>query len=202
MRKNYFLTFIAATAILVSCGEDKKSDDVKTETAPVVQTIDTKGLKIAYYQMDSLKNDFTYYKKEEERINKKSKMYENTLMSRQKALMGLNQKYQQRLQSGSADPAELTKLEENLQRQDRQLQVYQQEEGMKIQEEANTALTALSKKIDVAAEKYCKKYGIDILLTHGAGGQISFINKKMDVTKSFIEFLNKEQSDLEKDMGE
>lgn len=202
MRKNYFLTFIAAAAILFSCGEDKKTDEVKTETAPVVQTVDTKGLKIAYYQMDSLKNDFTYYKKEEERINKKSKMYENTLMSRQKALMALNQKYQQRLQSGAADPAELTKLEENLQRQDRQLQVYQQEEGMKIQEEANTALTALSKKIDVAAEKYCKKYGIDILLTHGAGGQISFINKKMDVTKSFIEFLNKEQSDLEKDMGQ
>jgi outer membrane protein len=202
MRKNYFLTLIAATALLVSCGEDKKTEEVKTETAPVVQTVDTKGLKIAYYQMDSLKNDFTYYKKEEERINKKSKMYENTLMSRQKALMTLNQKYQQRLQSGQADPSELTKLEENLQRQDRQLQVYQQEEGMKIQEEANTALTALSKKIDVAAEKYCKKYGIDILLTHGAGGQISFINKKMDVTKSFIEFLNKEQSDLEKDMGQ
>ncbi len=202
MRKNYFLTLIAATALLVSCGEDKKTEEVKTESAPVVQTVDTKGLKIAYYQMDSLKNDFTYYKKEEERINKKSKMYENTLMSRQKALMALNQKYQQRLQSGAADPAELTKLEENLQRQDRQLQVYQQEEGMKIQEEANTALTALSKKIDVAAEKYCKKYGIDILLTHGAGGQISFINKKMDVTKSFIEFLNKEQSDLEKDMGQ
>lgn len=202
MRKNYFLTLIAATALLVSCGDDKKTDDVKTETAPVVQTVDTKGLKIAYYQMDSLKNDFSYYKKEEERINKKSKMYENTLMSRQKALMNLNEKYQQRLQSGQADPAELTKLEENLQRQDRQLQVYQQEEGIKIQEEANTALTALSKKIDVAAEKYCKKYGIDILLTHGAGGQISFINKKMDVTKSFIEFLNKEQSDLEKDMGQ
>jgi outer membrane protein len=152
--------------------------------------------------MDSLKSQFTYYKNEEARITKKSKAYENTLMSRQKALMEMNTRFQQRLQNGTATPDELTKMENELKRKDQQLRVYQEEEGMRIQEEANTSLTALSKKIEVASEKYAKKYGIDILLTHGAGGQLSYINKKMDVTKSFIEFLNKEQADMEKDMGE
>lgn len=202
MKTMKFLSVLAAGILLASCGNDKKNDEVKTETPPQVQSVDTKGLKIAYYYMDSLKNNFTYYKNEEARINKRSKNFESQLSSRQKALIDLNNRFQQRLQSGSADPNELTRMEAELKRKDQQLQVYNQEEGMRIQEEANTSLTALSKKIDVAAEKYCKKYGIDILLTHGAGGQLSYVNKKMDVTKSFIEFLNKEQSDLEKDMGE
>lgn len=202
MKTMKFLSVLAVGVLLASCGNDKKTEEVKTETPPKVQAVDTKGLKIAFYYMDSLKNNFTYYKNEEARINKKSKNFESQLSSRQKALIDLNNRFQQRLQSGSADPNELSKMENEIKRRDQQLQVYNQEEGMRIQEEANTSLTALSKKIDAAAEKYCKKYGIDVLFTHGAGGQLSYVNKKMDVTKSFIEFLNKEQSDLEKDMGQ
>ena len=202
MKKLHVFAVIALTLTAASCGDSKKDKEVKPETPPTVQPVDTKGLKIAYYNMDSLKSQFTYYKNEEARITKKSKAYENTLMSRQKALMEMNTRFQQRLQNGTATPDELTKMENELKRKDQQLRVYQEEEGMRIQEEAITSLTALSKKIEVASEKYAKKYGIDILLTHGAGGQLSYINKKMDVTKSFIEFLNKEQADMEKDMGE
>ncbi len=201
MKKLHVFAIIALTLTAASCGDSKEKPEVKPETPPTVQAVDTKGLKIAYYNMDSLKSQFTYYKNEEARITKKSKAYENTLIARQKALMDLNNKFQQRLQSGAADPNELTGLETELKRKDQQLRVYQEEEGMRIQEEANTSLTALSKKIEVASEKYAKKYGIDILLTHGAGGQLSYISPKMDVTKSFIEFLNKEQADLESDMG-
>lgn len=201
MKKLHAIAIIALTVAAASC-DSKDKKEVKPETPPTVQSVDTKGLKIAYYNMDSLKSQFSYYKKEEGRITKKQKNYENTLVARQKELMALNTKFQQRLQSGAADPNELTAMENQLKRKDQQLRVYQEEEGMKIQEEANTSLTALSKKIEVASEKYAKKYGIDILLTHGAGGQLSYISPKMDVTKSFIEFLNKEQADLEKDMGQ
>jgi hypothetical protein len=75
-----FLTFLAAGILLASCGDDKKTDEVKTETAPTVQSVDTKGLKIAYYYMDSLKNNFTYYKNEEARINQKSKKVKNLIV--------------------------------------------------------------------------------------------------------------------------
>lgn len=200
MKKLNVVWCFAAVLAVTSCGDDAKNE-VKEETPPQVQAVDTKGLKIAYYHMDSLKTQFAYYKNEESRLAKKQKNYENTLMARQKSLIDLNNRYQERLQNGSADPGQLTQMENEIKRKDQQLQVYQQEEGMRIQEEATTSLTALSKKIDVAAEKYCKKYGIDILMMHGPGGNISYINGKMDVTKSFIEFLNKEEADLEKDMG-
>ena len=202
MKNLHVIALITLTLSAASCGDSKKEKEVKPETPPSVQSVDTKGLKIAYYHMDSLRSQFSYYKKEEARINKKTKDYENTLVARQKALINMNDNFQKLLQNGAADPNELTRMEKELQRKNQQLQMYQQEEGMRIQEEANTSLTALSKKIEVASQKYAEKYGIDILLSQGGGGQISYITPKMDVTKSFIEFLNKEQSDLEKNMGE
>jgi hypothetical protein len=40
---------------------------------------------------------------------------------------------------------------------------------------------------------------IDILLIHGVGGQINFINSAMDVSKEFAAFLNEQQAEIEND---
>jgi acetylglutamate kinase len=47
---------------------------------------------------------------------------------------------------------------------------------------------------------YSEKNNIDILLIHGAGGQLNFINEKMNVTSDFIRFLNENQANIEKDL--
>jgi hypothetical protein len=39
-----------------------------------------------------------------------------------------------------------------------------------------------------------------LLLIQGQGGQINYINKKMDVTKEFINFLNENQTTIEKEL--
>jgi hypothetical protein len=49
-------------------------------------------------------------------------------------------------------------------------------------------------------KKYCEKHQIDLLLMHGAGGQINFINPSMDVTSEFVNFLNENQAQIEKEL--
>lgn len=186
--------------VAVACGE--KKPEKKEEQAPNVPIVKTDGLKIAYYYSDSLRTGFDYYKSQDERITAKGKNLEQTLMNRQKAIIDMEQRFQNHIKNGTASGEELQKMENELLRKKEQFMQFQQQEGAKLEKETADVLTAISKKIEAAGKKYCEKYKIDMLLIHGAGGQINYINGQMDVTKSFIDFLNNEQELLKKDMGE
>ena len=58
-----------------------------------------------------------------------------------------------------------------------------------------------NKKIEALGKKYCEKHQIDILLMHGPGGQINYINDRMDVTTEFVNFLNENQAQIEKELN-
>lgn len=182
--------------IAAACGEKKE------EQAPNVPIVKTEGLKIAFYYSDSLRNGFEYYKSQDERITAKGKGLEQTLMARQKAIIEMEQRFQNHIKNGTASGEELQKMENELLRKKEQFMQFQQQEGAKLEKETSDVLTAISKKIEAAGKKYCEKYKIDMLMIHGQGGQINYINNQMDVTKSFIDFLNNEQEALKKDMGE
>jgi hypothetical protein len=78
---------------------------------------------------------------------------------------------------------------------------YQQTEGAKIEELAMKSLETVNKKIEALGKKYCEKHQIDILLMHGEGGQINYINSRMDVTSEFVNFLNENQAQIEKELN-
>ncbi|WP_343603810.1 OmpH family outer membrane protein [Fluviicola sp.] len=196
---------IAAGLILglttFACSDKKEEAKTKEETPPVVPTVDSKGLKIAFYYSDSLKEGFTYYKNEDARITKKGEAFQNELMSKQRSLEQKAQNYEKYMREGTMTGADMQSLENEIVRLREQLMNMQQSRGAQLEKETSEALTVLSKKIEVAGKKYCEKYGIDILLIHGQGGQINFINDKMNVTRSFIDFLNHEQEMMDKDLG-
>ncbi len=195
------LITLSLITVAVACSEKKTSPEVKPETQPTVQAVDTKGLKIAFYYSDSLKNGYTYYKNEDARITKKGESFQNEMMTKQRSLEQMAANYDKYMREGTMTGADLQNLENEIIRKRDQLMQMQQTRGAELEKETTEALDVLTKKIDVAGKKYCEKYGIDILLKHGPGGQINFVNEKMDVTKSFIEFLNNEQAQINKDLG-
>lgn len=201
MKLNHILilTLVLCTSLL-SCSE-KEDNAPKNETTPVVPVVDTKGLKIAFYYTDSLKNGYLYYKNEDARITKKGEAFQNEMIARQRNLEQMAANYDRYLKEGTMTGADLQNLENEIMRKRDQLMSLQQTKGAQLESETNEALEVLTKRIDVAGKKYCEKYGIDILLKHGPGGQINFINEKMDVTQSFIEFLNNEQAEMDKALG-
>ena len=196
---------IAAGLILglttFACSDKKEESKTKEENPPVVPTVDSKGLKIAFYYSDSLKEGFTYYKNEDARITKKGEAFQNEMISKQRLLEQKAQNYEKYMREGTMTGADMQSLENEIVRMRDQLMNMQQTRGAALEKETNEALTVLSKKIEVAGKKYCEKYGIDVLLIHGQGGQINFINDKMNVTQSFIDFLNHEQEIMDKDLG-
>ena len=200
------LGHVIATGLILglttfACSDKKEEVTTKEEAAPAVPTVDSKGLKIAFYYSDSLKNGFTYYKNEDARITKKGEAFQNEMIAKQRSMEQKAQNYEKYMREGTATGEQLQNLENEIMRLREQLMTQQQTRGAQLEKETGEALTVLSKKIEVAGKKYCAKYGIDILLIHGQGGQINFINDKMNVTQSFIDFLNHEQEIMDKELG-
>jgi len=198
--KFLYITFLglALSASIAACSENKKKDEVKE---PNVPTVDAGSLKIAFYNSDTLSKHYTYLVEQDSLMKIKQTKFEKELMARQGAMEDLARRMENHQRNMTASAAELQQMQNTLQRKQQDAQIYQQNEGTKLQNEASEIQTVLAKRMEETSALYCKKYGIDILLVHGVGGQFAYIKPAMDVTESFIDFLNAEQDKINKDMG-
>lgn len=191
---------IFSSALLLAIASCGKTEKAKETTAPKVETRDMKGLKIAYYNSDSLKVYFEFFKKQEAIVTKKQTTFQKELERRQKEYQNYITRNNERLRSGMLSENEQIGIQQKVQQMESSLMQYQQNEGEKLQKEMMDMTEAIGKKIEVAGKEFSEKHGIDILLIHGPGGQINFINSSMDVTKEFSEYLNLKQSEIENDI--
>jgi len=193
-----FIIALTAFSLLVAC--ESKDKEVKKDTKPTVITRFENDFVIAFYHNDSLKERFEYYKKEDAAVIKKQRTFESEVKRRSKELEGYVQRNDEKARNGLLSQNEILQIQQKAQMMEQTLVQYQQTEGAKIEEESVKKLEIISKKIEVMGKQYCEKNGIDILLIHGAGGQINYIQPKMNVTTDFIRFLNENQANIEKDL--
>jgi Skp family chaperone for outer membrane proteins len=172
----------------------------KKDSTPKVPTTRLDGLKIAYYANDSVKKYFDYFKREEAAAEKNQKRFETELKKRNKVYEDYIIKKDQEARSGLLSQNEIAMVQQKAQQMQNELMQYQQTEGQRIEEQTMKSLEAINKKVEQWGKKYCEKHHIDLLLIQGQGGQINYINKEMDVTKAFINFLNENQSQIEKEL--
>jgi len=173
---------------------------VKKDSTPKVPTTRLDGLKIAYYANDSVKKYFDYFKREEATAEKIQKRFETELKKRNKVYEDYIIKKDQEARSGLLSQNEIAMVQQKAQQMQNELMQYQQTEGQRIEQQTMKSLEAINKKVEQWGKKYCEKHHIDLLLIQGQGGQINYINKEMDVTKAFINFLNENQSQIEKEL--
>ncbi len=159
-----------------------------------------KGLKIAFYYSDSLKEDFTFYKEQEAIVTRKQKQFQAVIQSKQKAYESFIVRNNEKLENGLLSDNEQMQLQQQAQRMEADIMQYQQNQGANLEKETLNKLEAISKKVEAWGKKFCEENGIDMLLIHGAGGQINFIDPSMDVTKEFTDYLNAHQSEIEQDL--
>jgi Skp family chaperone for outer membrane proteins len=187
------ISLTALTLVIFACGGKEKNVENTTPNVPVIKN----GLKIAFYVQDSLKNGFDYYREMDSTTKIKQTRFQNELEKKQKSLQEYVAKNEKLAQSGQLSAFDLQTAQQEAQRREQALYQYQQTEGVKIENETVEILEVLTKRIEAAGKEYCKKHKIDLLLIHGAGGQINFVNPSMDVTKEFIAYLNQHQEEIE-----
>jgi len=195
MRNSLFV--LSALIVFTACGS--KSEKPKENTVPKVEVRDMKGLKIAFYNSDSLKLHFEYFKREEAVVNRKQEKFQKEVQRRTQEYQNFIIRNNEKLQSGLLSENESMQIQQRAQQMEAELMQYQQNEGARLEKETMTKLETISRKIEAFGKQFSEANGIDILLIHGAGGQINFINPSMDVTKEFTAFLNEHQEEIEND---
>jgi len=198
MKKVLKFAFIACLLVLTACGGSK--EETQESTTPKVETKNVGDLKIAFYNQDSLKVHFDYFREQDSILTKKQLAFQNEAQRRTTELQNYIVKNDERARSGLLSQNEIAQIQQIAQQKESALMQFQQTEGAKLEEEAYNKQEAISNKIKLFGKKYAEENGIDIFMIHADGGQINYINSSMDVTKEFTNYLNEQQKSLEKDI--
>ena len=192
----YLVIIGIALVSLASCGDSEKVDTTSADTASKVESRDGNGLKIAFYNQDSLQIHFKYFREQDSIITKKQLAYQNEIQRRSQDLQNYIIKYEERAKANLLSQNEAMQMQQAAQQKEQAIMQFQQTEGARIEEETYNKMEVIGNKIEFFANQYSEENGIDLLLVHARGGQFKYIHSSMDVTKEFTEYLNQHQDDL------
>jgi Skp family chaperone for outer membrane proteins len=182
--------------IVLGCSEDKP----KPSTTPTVEKRDMKGLKIAYYNSDTLKEKFIFFKEQDSLMTAKQKAFESDLQRKQQEFEAFITKNEGMMKQGLLSENEQVALSQKAQAMQKQIMDFQQNQGQALEKEAIDKMTVIGNKVEKFAKEFSQKNKIDVLLIHGKGGQIGYIDTSMDVTKEFVNYLNEKQAEIAKEL--
>ena len=196
--KNIFIYLPIILITILSCNSEEKK--VKKSTTPNVPVKDPEGLKIAFYDSDSLNSKYTYLVNQQKIIKKKQNSFESEIKKKENNFKNFISRNEKKAQNGELSQNEIGSLQQKAQEMQQNILAFQQNKGAQLEQETMELMSAISKKVEQSADEFCKKNKIDILLIHGQGGQFGYINDSMEVTDEFINFLNEKQKDIDKDL--
>lgn len=81
MKRSYLI--VLCSLVLFACGNESQPEKKEEKnTVPAVVSKDTSGLKIAYYQLDSLRSQFKYYKQQDEVVSQRQLAFQKEVEKR------------------------------------------------------------------------------------------------------------------------
>jgi Skp family chaperone for outer membrane proteins len=133
-------------------------------------------------------------------MTSKQKSFEAELQKKQAEFDAFISKNEGLMKQGLLSENEQIALSQKAQTMQKQIAEFQQTQGQALEKEAIDKMTVMGNKVEKFAKEFSQKNKIDILLIHGKGGQIGFIESTMDVTNEFVNYLNEKQAEIAKDL--
>jgi len=138
----FYLHFSSKT----SCNHNAVNDSSKKNS---------NGFKIAYFEMDSLQNNFNYYKEIAKELGNSEQQKRNELANKKNAYIAKVKEYQSKGQRMTQ--AEMSQAQQDIAQIEREYQQVEQSKSQEMQEESFKKLQDVKKKI----EDYLKEYNKD-----------------------------------------
>ena len=193
------LVFVIGVALVLgACGgketakQDETASNVKVEGA--VQ--DMGGMKVAFYNLDSLKTMYTYFREQDSIITVEGLNFQNELERRSVNLQGFVSKNEANIQKGLMSQDDIMRIQQQVQQRQESIMQYQQNVGGQIEKRGYEIMEVIGNRLEEYGKEYSEDNGIDILMVYTKGGQFNYINSSMDVTVGFTEFLNVKQEEF------
>lgn len=195
---------LMASALLVGCAGGSE-ETTEQEKKPVKKEVkktkkeEVAPARIAWVQLDSVQNNYEYYKDAQKAIKARQESAESSINQKGKNFATQYQSLQQRAQSGELTKEQYEKEALRLQQLQSELETLQTKLGTQLQNEAEKRQRALVDTIRAQIKSYAIARGYDYVLCQSSEiDNVLYACDKYDITDEVIAVLNKHYSKDEK----
>jgi|694.fasta_scaffold42103_3 outer membrane protein len=201
--KNVGLVLMGALLVYTTaCGDKTKKDGKKgtDTTEPVVVDPKENTMKIGYYNVDSLNEQYKLVKEVsdeiEGKITKMSANFDAEVKQFEKWAKDMSDK----MEKGLLMSREEKEFADKYQKRQMELAQKEQKLSAEIQQMQSEQFIKATNRVNDFVERYAKENGFDMIFQYQIGGQIVYINEAFDVTTDIINGLNADYDQLKKDL--
>lgn len=198
---NVLSVALISTAFLsASCGDKKGNKTQDDVSEPKVVVAKDSTIKIGYYHVDSLNEQYALVKDISDEIEVKIKKLSSGFEAEVKTFETWATQMEKKMKDGLLLSSEEKKFMEEFQRRQMALGEKEQKLSMKVQEMQSENFIKATNRVNDFVKRYAQENGFDMIFQYQIGGQIIYINEAFDVTKDIISGLNKEYEEIKKDL--
>ena len=193
---NALLTIAVAVLFFLHFKGNTKSTSIQASSSGKADSLATHAGTIAYVDLDSLENSYTFYKEGKAKMEQTQTELENTLSSRGEKLQGELYELQQKAATMTQSEGEAAQRVLIQKRDD--LEKYKDSRSQQFQNDLTKFNNDLYAKIDTVLAEFNKDKKFSYILSYRKGAVILYKDKGLDVTKDVIEILNKHEASASK----
>lgn len=155
-----------------------------------IRDIETEG-KVAYFEMDSLENNYSFMKDAREKLKQKEAALTKELESTKNGYMNRLKQLQEKAQSGAMSQQE----QESAQNEYMQMQQKVQQQEGKVAQQLQELQLQMLKEIHNNIKEFLNEYNEDkkyaYILSHSDGDFVYYKDSTLNITNDLLEGLNK-----------
>lgn len=199
MKKTLSAIAVAALAFgITSCNNQPQANDTKETKKPAAATATSSSQEnIAYVEIDSIMNQYTYWKEVTKILEAKEKNIQKTLAGKQQALQQAAANFQRNVQANKYTQEQAQQIQAGIQKQASDAESLQQRLGAEYQKEVSNYNKALSDSV----HNYLKSFNKDkkyVMILAKSGDNILYADEACNITSDVVKGMNKAYTGMKK----
>jgi outer membrane protein len=191
------MILLVATAFVFSNCKNKPAtaDAPKPASNEVAIAAGMAAAKIAFVNIDSLQEKYTWFKQKKSEFEQKEKNLATALQNKAAAFQNEYAALQEKAQGGTVPPAQLQQEGEKMQQKQQSLVAERDRKTKELMDETQKFNSELMKKINEVLSTLQKDKGYDYVIRHSkeSGSAFLYVNDKLDITNDVLGILNAEK---------
>jgi outer membrane protein len=189
------VSFVAVLILYILYFTGGKSHRISGANTEMIGGSDATGGDIVFIDIDSVLNNYQMYKDYNDEFERKAKISEAELTSKQRIYQKDVNDYQYKVQRGLITRAEDQQIQQQLYNQQQTLLKLQQDKQLELSEQeqvtVNLVLNSITEYLKEVQPKYNYRY---VFANRLVGGSIFYGSTSLDITKEITQGLNEKYS--------
>ncbi|WP_455069398.1 OmpH family outer membrane protein [Prevotella aurantiaca] len=199
MKRTLSAIAVAALAFgITSCNNQPQANDTKETKKPAAATATSSSQEnIAYVEIDSIMNQYTYWKEVTKILEAKERNIQKTLAGKQQALQQAAANFQRNVQANKYTQEQAQQIQAGIQKQAADAESLQQRLGAEYQKEVSNYNKALSDSV----HNYLKSFNKDkkyVMILAKSGDNILYADEACNITSDVVKGMNKAYTGMKK----